>query len=63
MPAVFANFIDGEWIGASATVTNVNPSDVSGVFGDYAQADGDRLTRAEFHAAVNTSYINAGRPE
>jgi len=46
VPSVFANFIDGEWVAASRTVANVNPSDLSDVIGQYAQADGDQLARA-----------------
>ncbi len=46
MQSAFANFIDGEWVAASRTVANINPSDLSDVIGHYAQGDGDQLTRA-----------------
>ncbi|MBK1869774.1 aldehyde dehydrogenase family protein [Aestuariivirga sp. YIM B02566] len=46
MQSAFANFIDGEWVAASRTVANINPSDLSDVIGHYAQGDGDQLARA-----------------
>jgi len=44
--SAFANFIDGEWVAASRTVANINPSDLSDVIGHYAQADGVELAHA-----------------
>ena len=35
----FDNYIDGEWVAASAYSKNINPSDLSDVIGEYAQAD------------------------
>lgn len=33
------NFINGEWLDGASVSQNINPSDVSDVVGDYAQAD------------------------
>ncbi len=33
------NFINGEWVPGAAYAPNINPSDLSDVLGDYAQAD------------------------
>ena len=37
------NFIAGEWVGGAATVPNVNPSDVTDIVGEFAQADSAQL--------------------
>lgn len=44
---VHRNFIAGEWVAASASAPNINPSDVTDAIGDYARA-----TRAEAETAV-----------
>jgi alpha-ketoglutaric semialdehyde dehydrogenase len=41
------NLIDGEWIAGSSAKPNINPSDISDVIGDYAQAD-----RAQAESAI-----------
>jgi acyl-CoA reductase-like NAD-dependent aldehyde dehydrogenase len=46
------NYINGEWIAAAASWTpNRNPSDLSDVIGEYAQADGEQ-TKAAIAAAA-----------
>jgi alpha-ketoglutaric semialdehyde dehydrogenase len=36
---VFKNYIDGAWVAGASAKDNINPSDVSDVIGQYAQAD------------------------
>lgn len=43
----FRNLIDGEWVAGATVALDRNPSDVSDVVGEYAQADA-----AQTHAAV-----------
>jgi acyl-CoA reductase-like NAD-dependent aldehyde dehydrogenase len=42
----FKNLIGGEWVGGAGYGNNVNPSDISDVIGQYAQADVDQLNAA-----------------
>ena len=35
----FDNYIGGEWVTATEYSTNINPSDLSDVIGEYAKAD------------------------
>ncbi|MFL9927520.1 aldehyde dehydrogenase family protein [Herbaspirillum lusitanum] len=35
----FANYINGEWLQGAAVTRNINPSDLSDLVGEYAQAD------------------------
>ena len=42
----FDNYIGGQWVGASRTVANINPSDTSDVIGDYSQADDAQVSAA-----------------
>ena len=37
--ALHKNFINGEWVEGAEAKANINPSDVSDVVGEYAQAD------------------------
>jgi len=37
--ALHKNFINGEWVAGSGAKENINPSDISDVVGEYAQAD------------------------
>ena len=39
MAGIFRNLIGGEWIEGASTKPNRNPSDVTDVIGEYAQAD------------------------
>ncbi len=42
----FHNYINGEWVPGSAWTPNRNPSDLSDVIGEYAQADEGQTTAA-----------------
>ena len=33
------NLINGEWVNSASSIENRNPSDLSDIVGDYAQAD------------------------
>ena len=46
MSTQFPLFINGQWIEASNTIENVNPSDTSDVIGHYAQASADEVEQA-----------------
>ena len=46
------NFIAGEWLEGVDAIANVNPSDLSDVIGNYAQADSAQLQRALDAAAA-----------
>ena len=36
------NFIDGKWVSGASAKPNINPSNVTDVIGEYAQADRQR---------------------
>jgi aldehyde dehydrogenase (NAD+) len=46
MPNRFDNYIDGKWVGGSTWAANRNPSDLSDVIGEYAQADSAQTNEA-----------------
>lgn len=48
----FGNLIDGQWSAASATSTNINPSDTSDVVGEFAQANAAEAETAVQAAAA-----------
>jgi acyl-CoA reductase-like NAD-dependent aldehyde dehydrogenase len=50
MRPLFKNLIAGEWHGGASVTVNRNPSDVSDVIGEYAQAD-----RAQAEAAIGAA--------
>ncbi|MFD1626817.1 aldehyde dehydrogenase family protein [Azospirillum griseum] len=52
MADVYANLIGGEWVTSTAVSRNVNPSDLSDVVGEYAQADAAQ-TAAAIDAAAS----------
>ena len=35
----FDNYINGQWVAGADYCTNINPSDLSDVIGEYAKAD------------------------
>ena len=39
MKSMKKNYIAGEWLGSDETIENINPSDISDVIENYAQAD------------------------
>jgi aldehyde dehydrogenase (NAD+) len=51
MPNRFDNYIDGKWVGGSSWTANRNPSDLSDVIGEYAQADAAQTNAAVAAAA------------
>ncbi|WP_421681736.1 aldehyde dehydrogenase family protein [Stutzerimonas urumqiensis] len=42
----YDNFIDGQWVASNRYEPNINPSDLSDVIGDYAQADAGQVQAA-----------------
>ncbi len=50
MAETFRNLVGGEWVAGTGVTANRNPSDVSDVIGEYAQADVEQ-TRAAIAAA------------
>ncbi len=44
--STFRNYIAGEWVAGATTTINRNPSDVTDVIGEYAQADAAQTTAA-----------------
>lgn len=50
----FANYIGGEWVGASASTPNVNPSDTNDILGHAAKSDAGAMAAAidAAHAAA-----------
>jgi acyl-CoA reductase-like NAD-dependent aldehyde dehydrogenase len=50
MPKRFDNYINGEWVAGSSWTANRNPSDLSDIIGEYAQAD-----RAQTETAVSAA--------
>ena len=51
MPNRFQNYIGGEWVAGSSWAPNRNPSDLSDVIGEYAQADAAQTNAAVAAAA------------
>ena len=51
---VFQNYINGQWVGSSAVIENINPSDTSDVVGHYAKATSEDCLAAI--AAANAAF-------
>lgn len=51
---MFQNYINGQWVGSSAVIENINPSDTSDVVGRYAKASSEDCLAAI--AAANTAF-------
>jgi len=51
MATRFQNYIDGEWVEGTSWSANRNPSDLSDVIGEYAQADAEQTAAAIAAAA------------
>ena len=43
---VFRNYIAGEWVDSTSAMVNRNPSDLSDVIGEYAEADANQVQQA-----------------
>ena len=54
--ALHKNFINGEWLAGTGTKENINPSDVTDIVGEYAQAD-----KAQTEAAIRALLGRAAR--
>nr|WP_161957142.1 aldehyde dehydrogenase family protein [Aestuariivirga litoralis] len=52
MMALHRNFINGEWLEGKGVRENINPSDVSDIVGEYAQAD-----KAQTEAAIAAAKV------
>ena len=52
--ALHKNFINGEWVAGADTKANINPSDISDIVGEYAQAD-----KAQTEAAIAAAQAAA----
>jgi aldehyde dehydrogenase (NAD+) len=61
MAEQFSNYIGGEWVAGAAWAPNRNPSDLSDVVGEYAQADAGQ-TRAAIAAAAQAFPAWAAGP-
>ena len=51
---MFQNYINGQWVGSSAVIENINPSDTSDVVGHYAKASSEDCLAAI--AAADTAF-------
>lgn len=51
---MFQNYINGQWVGSSAVIENINPSDTSDVVGHYAKASSEDCLTAI--AAANAAF-------
>ena len=49
-----SNYINGEWVGSSAVIENINPSDTSDIVGRYAKATSEDCLAAV--AAANAAF-------
>jgi alpha-ketoglutaric semialdehyde dehydrogenase len=63
MADVYANLIGGEWVASTTASRNINPSDLSDVVGDYAQADAAQTAAAIDDAAAAFPAWAAASPQ
>jgi len=59
----FANYINGEWLQGSSISHNINPSDLSDLIGDYAQADVAQADLAIAAAQAAFPAWSTGNPQ
>lgn len=59
----FANYINGEWLQGNSVSHNINPSDLSDVIGDYAQADVAQADLAIAAAQAAFPAWSTGNPQ
>ena len=52
--ALHNNYINGEWVGSSEVIENINPSDTSDIVGRYAKASNEDCLAAI--SAANTAF-------
>lgn len=63
MADVYANLIGGEWVASTTASRNINPSDLSDVVGEYAQADAAQTAAAIDAAAAAFPTWAAASPQ
>ncbi len=63
MADVYANLIGGEWVASTTASRNINPSDLSDVVGEYAQADAAQTAAAIDAAAAAFPAWAAASPQ
>ncbi len=63
MADVYANLIGGEWVASTTASRNINPSDLSDMVGDYAQADAAQTAAAIDAAAAAFPAWAAASPQ
>ncbi len=59
----FSNFINGHWVASSHTSKNINPSDISDIVGEYAQADAAQVNEAVAAAKAAQPIWAASTPQ
>jgi alpha-ketoglutaric semialdehyde dehydrogenase len=59
----FANYVAGEWVDGSATVADVNPSDLADVVGEFAVADEAQVDQAVAAADAAATTWAATTPQ
>ncbi|MGB8316057.1 MAG: aldehyde dehydrogenase family protein [Aestuariivirga sp.] len=63
MMALHKNFINGEWVAGTGAKENINPSDVTDIIGEYAQADQAQAEAAIAAAQAASSAWAATTPQ
>jgi alpha-ketoglutaric semialdehyde dehydrogenase len=61
--ALHKNFINGEWVAGTGAKENINPSDVTDIIGEYAQADQAQAEAAIAAAQAASSAWAATTPQ
>ncbi len=59
----FDNYINGEWVASAHTSKNINPSDITDVVGEYAQADAEQVNNAVAAAKAAQPAWGASTPQ
>lgn len=59
----FNNFVSGEWVSSSHSSKNINPSDITDVVGEYAQADVAQVNDAVAAAKKSQPAWGASAPQ
>ena len=60
--ALHKNFINGEWVEGKGIRENINPSDLTDIVGEYAQADRAQTEAAIAPGVFRDVYIAMGEP-
>ncbi len=59
----FNNLINGEWLSSASASKNINPSDISDIVGEYAQADAAQVNDAVSAAKSAQSVCGQSTPQ